>query len=217
MQRDPGSRLPFTLTSRDVSGSNTDRARGGARGAGLGHWAAPRRASLPTPPRRGPPRSVEVGPWAPRGVAGPREPLRRPWPRWSSTRDSRPATTVATATQKRARCPAVSVLIDGGSMAASPRVSLSRGSLQVWLPDPGFPFTLVAFQTLSFYVLSLRLALTEDGCSSPRRNGNSGRLPRPNMARTASALWGCGEARPAGAGAASRAPWGLRAARCIVG
>lgn len=217
MQRDPGSRLPFTLTSRDVSGSNTDRTRGGARGAGLGHWAAPRRASLSTPPRRGPPRSLEVGPWVPRGVAGPREPLRRPWPRWSSTRDSRPATTVATATQRRARCPAVSVLIDGASTAASPRISLSRGSLQACLPDSGFSFPVFAFQTLSFHVPSLRLALTEDGCPSPRRKGNSGGLPWPNMARTASALWGCGEARPAGAGAASRAPQRLRAAWCIVG
>lgn len=210
--KDPGSGLPSTLTDREVVGPST----------ALGPWSAPRRASLSTPPGRGPARSAEVGPGASRGVAGPRGPRRRPWPRWSSTRDSGPATTAATATQRKAKCPTVSVPIAGASASASrpasvppaaPRASPLPGSPQARCLHSRFPFRLVS----SFHALSVRLSLSGDGGPSPRRNGNSGRLPWAKMARAASALRERSEARPAGAGAASRAPPGLRAARCIVG
>lgn len=172
---------------------------------GLAPQASPRRAPALSPAR--PPAAERRG--------RPARPRRRPWLRWWSTRASRPATTAATANPRRARCPAVSVPVHGarrGRLASPPRTARrapanpSQGSPQARLPffPLPFPTRFFADRFLSHRVSSspkMEFPL-------PRRNGNSGKLPWAKMARAASAPRGCGEARPAGARAASRAPPG---------
>lgn len=150
-----------TTTFANISGGpgpNTDRDPEEALGARVGALGRNRQTSSSTPPRGGPPRSAEVGPGAPRGVAGLGGPWRRPWPRWWSTRGSRPATTAATATPRRARCPAVSVPTDGAGVAAwrpipappaAPRASPRPGSAQARRPNSRVPLPLVSSQTVS--------------------------------------------------------------------
>lgn len=85
--------LPADAPRVPAAGTAPEEARAAARDAPAAALAAPPRA----------PRCAESP--APGGVAGAPS-RRRPWPRWWNTRGSRPATTAATATPRRARRPA---------------------------------------------------------------------------------------------------------------
>uniref|UniRef100_A0A8D1FL57 Arginyltransferase 1 n=2 Tax=Sus scrofa TaxID=9823 RepID=A0A8D1FL57_PIG len=174
-----------------------------ARGLAL-HSSPPRAPAL----RRGRPGGAER-----RGR--PARTWRRPWPRWWSTRDSRPATTAATATPRRARRPAVSGPVHpAGAAASPPNPRIARcgpgppgAARRPCSPTPASLSHSFLPAPVAPDAPSLGLTLTEDG--GPFREGAeiAERCPRSRWRGRRQRRGAPGEARPAGA----------RAARCIVG